>query len=182
MSRRIFILLAVVLAVLILGPALARGAGPPGLDSFLQKNGLTGIFRSRPLVQAMAGRWEAAASSGGYLYGLAAYHHKNHPAKQSLMASFCRLAVLRQKMKPLETRINQKTKDGLWAAEALRLAVVECRIRNFRVLGLDRSDGWSICACRVRPEGITLPPSASRARDLSGQGRLQPGQDGPEKG
>lgn len=157
MIRRLAILLAVGLAVLLVRPAAAPADGPPSLEPFLREHGLAEVFRSRPLTQAMASRWEAVASSGGFLHGLVAYHDKNRPAKPGLMAFFCRLAILRHKMKPLEEQVAQKTGDGRWVEEVLRLAVVECRIRDFKTLALARMEGWSVCVCRIRPQDIILP-------------------------
>ncbi len=141
----------------LLGSSTVHAVGPPSLDGFLQEHGLADVFESNPLLQVMANRWDSLTQAQGYLYGLVAYNDKNNPVRPGLLDSFCRMALLRDKMKPIRNEIFRRTNNDLLIRETLRIAVVESRFKKYERLGRSREQGWSICACRVRSENITLP-------------------------
>ena len=155
-----FISVCLVVTLISFGAMEVWATEPPSFDAFLEEKGLTPIFESTPLLKAMANRWEAVAESGFFLYGFIAYREKNKRVKPSVLDSFCRMALLRNKMRSLETEIIIRNKDELLVKEVLKIAVAEGQVKNYKRLGQVRRDGWSACACRLRPEDISLPDVA----------------------
>lgn len=148
--------------MIVLQGVLAAAAQPPSFVDFLKDKGLIEIFETeQPFFRAMTGRWEKAVEAEGYLYGLVIYNGKNHPVPSGLLDSFCRLALVRKKMRPLTTQISKKMKNGLLLTEIIEIIGVESTVRNFQRIGQDRKAGWSACACRVSHDDITLPDMAT---------------------